>query len=143
MRKSFIITFSVSVIIFATVAVVMLMLLLPKQLISIKTSVEKYQSIEKANYTYTKTKDITKEALLKEYKVSYTDMDVYKNEYKYRPGNSDPFYRYVGNTASGSGDGTTSGTSSSSSSSSSSQMTADEKTTNSNGGIPNPASTSK
>ena len=144
MRKSFIITFSVSVIIFATAAVIMLMLLLPKQLISIKTSVEKYQSIEKANYTYTKTKDISKEALLKEYKVSYTDMDVYKNEYKYRPGNSDPFYRYTENSnTSNSGNSTASGTTSSSSTSSSSQKIAEEKTTNSNGGIPNPASTSK
>ena len=147
MRKSFIITFSISVIVFATAAVVMLMLLLPKQLISIKTSVEKYQSIEKANYTYTKTKDISKEALLKEYKVSYTDMDVYKNEYKYRPGNSDPFYRYVEDTSTKTTNTNTNNSSSSSTSSSStsssSNLTAEQKTTNSNGGIANPASTTK
>lgn len=139
MNKSFIITFSVSIIIFATAAVIMLMLLLPKQLVSLKTSVEKYQSIEKANYTYTKTKDISKEALLKEYKVSYDDMNVFKDQYKYVPGNSDPFYR-GGSTSTTVGTGKTSGNTASAATPA---EQAKQKTTNSNGGVPNPESTSK
>lgn len=138
MNKSFIITFSVCVIIFATAAVVMLMLLLPKQLVSLQTSVESYNAIEKSNYTYTKTKDISKEALLKEYKISTADISEFKRTYKYVAGNSDPFYRpeatdETENTDSNSSTGgTTSGS-----------QTATDKTTNSNGGISNPESTTK
>jgi len=139
MNKSFLITFSVSVIIFATAAVIMLMLLLPKQLVSLKTSVEKYEGIEKSTYTYTKTKDISKEALLKEYKISSEDISKFRNEYKYIPGNSDPFYRYTGSEAGSSSNTEGSG----SSNTASAQEQATQKTTNSNGGIANPESTTK
>lgn len=141
MNKSFLITFSVSVIIFATAAVIMLMLLLPKQLVSLKTSVEKYEGIEKSNYTYTKTKDISKEALLKEYKISSDDISKFRNEYKYIPGNSDPFYRYTGSEEGSSDAGTTN--SGDSSNTVSAQEQAIQRTTNSNGGIANPESTTK
>lgn len=143
MNKPFIITFSVCVIIFATAAVVMLMLLLPKQLVSLQTSVETYQGIEKSNYTYVKTKDISKEALLKEYKVTNDNIAEFKRTYKYVAGNSDPFFRggeinsdttndNSSNTNNTSNGGTTSGS-----------QIANDKTTNSNGGIKNPESTTK
>lgn len=138
MNKSFVITFSVCVIIFATAAVVMLMLLLPKQLVSLQTSVESYKEIEKSNYTYTKTKDISKEALLKEYKISTADISEFKRTYKYVAGNSDPFYRpgATDETENTDGNSSTGGTTSGS-------QTATDKTTNSNGGISNPESTTK
>ena len=151
MNKPFIITFSVCIIIFATAAIVMLMLLLPKQLVSLQTSVETYQGIEKSNYTYVKTKDISKEALLKEYKVTNDNIDEFRRTYKYIAGNSDPFYRptqnaentadnknntnantNTNNNSNTSNGGTTSGS-----------QTAQDKTTNSNGGIKNPESTTK
>lgn len=148
MNKSFAVTFSISVIILAAASVIMLMLLLPKQLISLETSVENYTGVEKANYTYTKTKDISKEALLKEYKISSNDIINFKNKKGYIPGNSDPFARKEETN-----DGTSTGTNTSgnknnssgtnNSSTSSSAQEAKDKTTNSNGGIENPPSTSK
>lgn len=148
MNKSFAVTFSISVIILAAASVIMLMLLLPKQLISLETSVENYTGVEKANYTYTKTKDISKEALLKEYKISSNDIINFKNKKGYIPGNSDPFARKE-ETNDGTSNGTnTSGNKNNSngtnnSSTSSSAQEAKDKTTNSNGGIENPPSTSK
>lgn len=148
MNKSFAVTFSISVIILAAASVIMLMLLLPKQLISLETSVENYTGVEKANYTYTKTKDISKEALLKEYKISSNDIINFKNTKGYIPGNSDPFAREEETN-----DGTSTGTNTSgnknhsngtnNSSTSNSAQEAKDKTTNSNGGIENPPSTSK
>lgn len=148
MNKSFAVTFSISVIILAAASVIMLMLLLPKQLISLETSVENYTGVEKANYTYTKTKDISKEALLKEYKISSNDIINFKNKKGYIPGNSDPFARKEETN-----DGTSTGTNTSgnknnsngtnNSSTSNSAQEANDKTTNSNGGIENPPSTSK
>lgn len=148
MNKSFAVTFSISVIILAAASVIMLMLLLPKQLISLETSVENYTGVEKANYTYTKTKDISKEALLKEYKISSNDIINFKNTKGYIPGNSDPFARKEETN-----DGTSTGTNTSgnknnssgtnNSSTSNGAQEAKDKTTNSNGGIENPPSTSK
>lgn len=139
MNKSFIVTFSISIIVFATAVVVSLMLLLPKQLVSLKTSVESYKSVEKSNYTYTKTKNISKEALLKEYKITNDDITSFKNSRKYVAGNSDPFYRQT--TSNDSNDNKDKNTSTGSNSNGASA--AIDKTTNSNGGIPNPPSTSK
>ena len=139
MNKSFIVTFSISIIVFATAVVVSLMLLLPKQLVSLKTSVESYKSIEKSNYTYTKTKNISKEALLKEYKITSDDISSFKNSRKYVAGNSDPFYRQTTTNESNGNNNTNTGTGNNSNTTSA----AIEKTTNSKGGIPNPPSTSK
>ncbi len=133
MNKSFIITFSISVIVFATTVVILLMLLLPKQLVYLKTSVEKYQSIEKSNYTYTKTKDISKEALLKEYKITSNDIVGFKNSYKYVAGNSDPFARGEETPSTNTSDG----------GSTSATPNATDRTTNSNGGVSNPVSITK
>ena len=145
MNKSFAVTFSISVIILAAASVIMLMLLLPKQLI---TSVENYTGVEKANYTYTKTKDISKEALLKEYKISSNDIINFKNTKGYIPGNSDPFAREEETNDSTSTGTNTSGNKNNSSgtnnsSTSNGAQEAKDKTTNSNGGIENPPSTSK
>lgn len=149
MNKSFAVTFSISVIILAAASVIMLMLLLPKQLISLETSVENYTGVEKANYTYTKTKDISKEALLKEYKISSNDIINFKNTKGYIPGNSDPFAREEEtNDSTSTGTNTSSGNKNNSSgtnnsSTSNGAQEAKDKTTNSNGGIENPPSTSK
>ena len=107
------------------------------------------KAVEKmVNYTYTKTKDISKEALLKEYKISSNDIINFKNTKGYIPGNSDPFAREEETN-----DGTSTGTNTSgnknnsngtnNSSTSNSAQEAKDKTTNSNGGIENPPSTSK
>lgn len=140
MKKTILITFSMSTIVLATAVVIMLMLLLPKQVIALQTSIESYTGIEKATYTYVQTKDITKEALLKEYKVSDNDINNFKNTYKYQPGNSDPFKRQGENVTPTTGSGNTS---SGTTSNSASAQTAINKTTNSNGGVANPESTSK
>lgn len=141
MNKPFVITFSVCIIIFSTAAVVMLMLLLPKQLVSLQTSVEVYQGIEKSNYTYVKTKDISKEALLKEYKVTNDNIAEFKRTYKYVAGNSDPFYRPSENVDTTVDNNNNNNVSNGGSTSGS--QTAQDKTTNSNGGIKNPESTTK
>ena len=127
MDKKYILTFSISFLVLATVVIIALMILLPQTTTIIESSLQDYDSINKSDYLYTKTKDISKEALIQQYTISDTEMTTFKNSNQYAPGNSDPFTPYGENTETDENDGTST----------------TDKITNSNGGTPNPPSTNK
>ena len=127
MDKKYILTFSISFLVLATVVIIALMILLPQTTTIIESSLQDYDSINKSDYLYTKTKDISKEALIQQYTISDTEMTTFKNGNQYDPGNSDPFTPYGANTETDGNDGTST----------------TDKITNSNGGTPNPPSTNK
>lgn len=137
MDKKYILTFSISFLVLATIVIITLMILLPQATI-IDASLEEYDSISKSDYLYTKTKDISKEALIQQYTISDTEMTTFKNKNQYDPGNSDPFTPYSYNEVIDNNNSS----SNSSNNNNSSQNTTD-KITNSNGGTPNPPSTNK
>lgn len=126
MDKKYILTFSISFLVLATVVIIALMILLPQTTTIIESSLQDYDSINKSDYLYTKTKDISKEALIQQYTISDTEMTTFKNSNQYNPGNSDPFTPY-GEDVEDENDNTST----------------DDKITNSNGGTPNPPSTNK
>lgn len=143
MEKSYIITFSISVLVITSIAVIALMLMLPQQVQILEGNINKYDTIKKSEYTFESTKDITNESLLKQYSITNEEISAFKSQKQYQPGNSDPFAPITdnkdtnsqsdkNNSDSGSTDGSTSGS-----------QNAKDKTTNSNGGIENPPSTSK
>lgn len=129
MDKKYILTFSVSFLILATVVIIALMILLPQTTTIVESSLEEYDSINKSDYLYTKTKDISKEALIQQYTISDTEMTTFKNKNQYNPGNSDPFTPYGYEDVTDDDED--------------SQTSTNDKITNSNGGTPNPPSTSK
>ena len=126
MDKKYILTFSISFLVLATVVIIALMILLPQTTTIIESSLQKYDAINKSDYLYTKTKDISKEALIQQYTISDTEMTTFKNSNQYNPGNSDPFTPY-GEDVEDENDNTST----------------TDKITNSNGGTPNPPSTNK
>ena len=127
MNKSYIITFGVSALVFATVVIILLMLMVPQQVTVVEGNINKYDTIQKSEYTFENTKDISEESLIKQYGISADELANFKAKNQYRPGNSDPFTPPEV-VISESGD--TAGT-------------ATDKTTNSNGGTKNPASAGK
>lgn len=128
MDKKYILSFSISVIVLFTVGVIMLMLMTPQETQSVNTSVKDYDSINKTDYLYTQTKDISKDSLTKEYTVSPDDVSKFEQYKQYNPGNADPFTPKADVKTAEQND---------------TQQQAQEKTTNSNDGVANPQSTSK
>lgn len=145
MNKKYIITFSISVLVLFSIAIIAFMLMLPQNTSVIDSSVNKYESIDKSDYQYEQTKDISKDALLQEYTITQQNMESFKNTNQYKPGNSDPFApsgsSEGGSTGNSTSGGTTSNSTTNSTTSTSQQATT--KTTNSNGGVANPPSTNK
>ena len=151
MNKNHFMVLGVSVLVMLTIAIIVFMLMLPKQSSAIKGTIKPYEQIQKTEYTFEATRDITSEPLKKQYAVSSEDMNGFKNASKYITGNTDPFAKSSSSSSSGSGS-SSSGSSSSNSgtrtptaSGTTEEATkeATNKTTNSNGGTPNPASTGK
>lgn len=165
MKKSYILTFAISLVVLLTIAVVALMLLLPQQSTVIDSSLSKYDSIKKSDFVYEKTKDITKDALVHEYTITGEEMDKFRNNQQYVSGNSDPFTpsnvtisnsgnnnttnnknnngsNNSSNTTNNNSSSTSTSNSTSNSNTSSSNETT-QKITNSNGGQANPPSTNK
>lgn len=162
MKKTYILTFAISLVVLITITVVSLMILLPQQSTVIDSSLSKYDAIKKSDYVYEKTKDITKDALVHEYTITSEEMDKFRNEQKYVSGNSDPFTpsnintnnnkggnNNTNNTNSGNNNtnnnysSSTSTNNSSSNSNTSNSNSTTQKITNSNGGQANPPSTNK
>lgn len=128
MDKRYIISFSISVIVLFTVGVILLMLMTPQETQSVNTSVKDYDSINKSEYMYTQSKDISKESLVKEYTVTPDDVSKFEQDNQYKPGNTDPF------TPKSDIDQATNN---------SDNDKANQNTTNSNGGVSNPPATTK
>lgn len=139
MNKTYMITFSISVLVLVTVVIIALMILLPQQSTLVDANINDYDAIKKSSYTFEQTKGISKEALVREYTINGDQMSGFKSKNQYAPGNADPFTPNAGGSSSGEGNGSSNGSSSSGNSS----QDANDKTTNSNGGTPNPPATSK
>ena len=136
MKKEFILTFSIAFLVIVTVFIILLMLVLPQQVQVLEGNINKYDTITKSKYTFESTKDISEDALTKQYTITSEDMNKFKSTSQYKAGNSDPFSPSDTDT-------TTSGNSSSSNNQTSGSNSAKDKTTNSNGGVANPPSTNK
>ncbi len=151
MKKEYILTFCISLVSIVVVFIILLMIMLPQQVQLVQGNINKYEAITKSEYTFESTKDINSDSLVKQYTITDTDMNRFRNNNQYRPGNSDPFSPTVSPTTEATSSGTTSSssgsstgsTSSSSSSSSSNDTVTQDRTTNSNDGVANPPSTSK
>lgn len=126
MKKNYILTFSISILILFSVAIVTLMLMLPQKAQIVEGSASKYEGIKKTDFAFEQTKDISKDPLVKTYTINETDIANFRKLNQYKPGNSDPFAEpnTAGNTP---GDGSN----------------PDDNTTNGNGGTPNPPSSGK
>lgn len=128
MGKQAVITFSISVIAISTICVILLMLMIPQQSSNISGSVSNYEQINRSNYTFEKTKDISKDSLVRQYIITPDLLASFNKKNQYNPGNVNPFStadevnKSINN---------------------SNQNTATNNTTNSNGGISNPSSTNK
>ncbi len=129
MNKTYIITFGMSILVFASLVIIALMLMVPQQKVFIEGNINKYDTIKKSEFTFESTKDITLETLMKQYGISADEMATFKARNQYKPGNSDPFTT-PGTTITDKVDGNTA-------------QDADDKTTNSNGGVKNPTGTGK
>lgn len=137
MKKTYIITFCISVLSLFSVSIVLLMLMLPQQSQIVQSKVNDYEAIKKTEYTYEKTKELQKEKFIKDYSITTQDIAGFKSSKQYSSGNSDPFAQIAtqdstttaGQTSTGTTTGTTSATT--------------QKTTNSNGGVQSPATTNK
>lgn len=136
MKKEYIITFCISFLIIATVVVISLMMLIPQQTTVTENAVEKYSTITKSEYEFKENNSLTFESLTREYTITSDQLAAFKSKKQYAVGNSDPF------TAHASGNATSNNTSGTANSNNNTTSTED-KITNSNGGVKNPASTGK
>lgn len=134
MKKEYILTFCISFLIIATVVVISLMMLIPQQTTVTENAVEKYSTITKSEYEFKENNSLTFESLTREYTITSDQLAAFKSKKQYAVGNSDPFTAH----ASGNTNSNTSGTVNSNNITST-----EDKITNSNGGVKNPASTGK
>lgn len=139
MKKTYILTFVISFLSLVSVAIILFMIMLPQQVQVLEGNVNKYDAITKSQYTFSSTKDINSEALKKQYSINDEDMSKFRANSQYVAGNSDPF------TPSTSSETNTenSNTTNNSSNTTNLDKETEQKTTNSNGGVKNPASTGK
>ena len=91
MGKKIAVIFVISFLSISTLSIIVLMLMLPQQNIIPTTVENKYEQINPNEYKYVQTKDISKEALTKQYTISNTDLILFKKQNQYTTGNSDPF----------------------------------------------------
>ncbi|MCX8073983.1 MAG: hypothetical protein N2749_00140 [Clostridia bacterium] len=91
MNKKYIIVFSISVMLMTTLGIIMLMLMTPQQVSVVDIEDKTYTPITRSNYTYTQTKNITKDSLVKEYVINSEDMAYLERQNAYNPGNTNPF----------------------------------------------------
>lgn len=137
MKKAYMLTFVISFLTLLSVGIILFMLMLPQQVQVFEGNVNKYDSITKSKYTFSSTKDITSESLKKQYSINDEDMNTFRRNSQYVAGNSDPF-----SPAETSETNTTTNNNKNTSGANSASE-AEQKTTNSNDGKKNPASTGK
>ncbi len=140
-NKKYVMIFSISFIVCIMAVIIALVFLLPQQYSTIISSINTYESVNKSDYSYTATKDIEENALVRNYIINSEQLQAFKNKYQYIAGNSDPFTPYVDESQIN--DDTSGNGSSNSNGNNNNNTTTNNKITNSNGGIPNPPSTNK
>ena len=146
MKKEYILTFSISALVIATIFVILMMLMLPQQVQLLSGNINEYDSISKSKYTFESTKDVSNETLKRQYSVTSEDMNKFSNTRQYQAGNSDPFSAAASSDTSGnsnsSSDSSSNSTGSSNSAGTISEQT-QQKITNSNNGVANPSTSGK
>ncbi len=90
MEKKYVSSFIFSITFILCFSVIIFMIMLP-QSVNI-TKVNSYIDIEKEDYTFKKTKDISDEALSYQYTVTGEDIENFKRTNEYKMGNENPFY---------------------------------------------------
>lgn len=130
--KYYLITFGISALVMFTITVIVFMLVLPKQSNISNGVIQGYKSIPKSEYTFEATKAISSVPLKKQYSISSEDISNFKYNNQYETGNTDPFEEKKSDTSS-----------STTKTDTDKNQEAVDKTTNSNGGVANPQSTSK
>lgn len=134
MKKEYMLTFAISFLSLISVAIIVFMLMLPQQVQVLEGNINKYDSITRSKYTFSSTKDISSEALRKQYSINDEDMNTFRRNSQYIAGNSDPFTPSE-NSETSADDKNTSATNN--------EKETEQRTTNSNDGKKNPASTGK
>lgn len=134
MKKEYMLTFAISFLSLISVAIILFMLMLPQQVQVLEGNINKYDSITRSKYTFSSTKDISSEALRKQYSINDEDMNTFRRNSQYIAGNSDPFTPSE-NSETSADDKNTSATNN--------EKETEQRTTNSNDGKKNPASTGK
>jgi len=90
-NKNYLITFGISALTMIVLAIILLMIFLPRQTVMFKGNIGNYESIQKSEYTFEATKDISSEPLKTQYSITSNDMRGFKRTNEYVPGNTDPF----------------------------------------------------
>lgn len=139
MKKTYMLTAVIASLSLLSVAIILFMLMLPQQVQVLEGNINKYDAITKSKYTFSSTKDINVDTLKRQYSINDEDMSAFKRNSQYVAGNSDPF------TPSGSSETDTENKENSNTTTNSTNLDkeTEQKTTNSNGGVKNPASTGK
>lgn len=141
MKKEYTLTAVISFLTLLSVAIILFMLMLPQQVQVLEGNVNKYDAITKSKYTFSSTKDVTSEALKKQYSINDEDMSKFRANSQYVAGNSDPFTPAESSETNTENKGNS--TTNNSSNTTNLDKETEQKTTNSNGGVKNPASTGK
>ena len=90
-NKKFIMIFSITFIVCVVVVIVALVFLLPKQYSTLNGSINAYEAVDKANYSYEATKDIEENSLVRDYTITSEELQNFRRRYQYVVGNNDPF----------------------------------------------------
>ncbi|MDO4283323.1 MAG: hypothetical protein Q4D02_06750 [Clostridia bacterium] len=90
MNKKYVISFAISSAFIITFSVIIFMIMLP-QSIDTKT-VDRYMDINKEEYKFVQTKNISEDSLSYQYNVTSEDIENFKVTNQYKMGNVNPFY---------------------------------------------------
>lgn len=85
------IMFGMVAIVIISIVLVALLILVPQSEPIASVSLEEYETIDHSDYSYTQSKDITKEAMKETYSVTTEDVKEGKASKLYKQGNTDPF----------------------------------------------------
>lgn len=100
------IMFGMVAIVLISIVLVALLILVPQSEPIADLSLEEYENIDPSDYSYTQSKDITKEAMKETYSVTTEDVKEGKASKLYKQGNTDPFAE-VQSSTNNSSNGTT------------------------------------
>lgn len=90
MNRKYIISFVTTSTFIIAFSIILFMVMLP-QSINL-TSVDSYVDIDKEDFKFKETKNISQDALTHQYNVTSEDIQNFKNANEYKIGNQNPFY---------------------------------------------------
>jgi hypothetical protein len=102
--------------------------MIPQQQASLTGSVQNYERVNSSDYQFVQTKDVSTGSLIKEYRITTSEIASFEKYNQYKAGNSDPF---------------TPASDLNNATNNNNQNNANNNTSNSNGGTANPPATTK